>query len=90
MGNVVLAIQRNREQALLLAQVEKRLAQGVIFRLCILVVYVVCNLRDLVAQEMLDDCGCVGLTGSVGAFNPKRLVDVCVVGRFGLLLIKLL
>ena len=84
MGNVILAVQRNREEPLLFTQVEERLPQSVKLGICIFLVHVVRNLSHLIAKQVLDYGGCVGLTGSVGAFNPKRLVDVCVVVEHGI------
>ena len=83
-GYVVLTIQRDREKTLLLAQVEKRLPQGVILGICILLVHVVRNLRHLIAKEVLDYGGGVRLTSSVSTFNPEGLVDVGVVVEHGI------
>ena len=83
-SNIVLTVHRDREESLLLTQVKERLPQGVVLGVCILLVHVVRNLGHLIAKEVLDYGGGVGLTCSVSAFNPEGLVDIGVVVEHGI------
>ena len=84
MSNIVLTVHRNREETLLLAQVKQRLPQSIELGICILFVYIVRYLGHLVAKEVFDNGRGMGLTGSVGSFNPEGLMDVGVVVVHGI------
>lgn len=78
-GNLVLAVHGNGEKTLLGAKVEDGVAEHRILRVFIFLVYIFGNLGYRVAEKVLDDSGGVGLTGSIGTFNPEGLVDIGVV-----------
>ena len=78
-GNLVLAVHCDGEEPFLGTEVKDGTLEHLVLGVFVLFVHILRDFGYRVTEKVLDNSCGMGLTGSVGTFNPEGLVDIGVV-----------